>query len=184
MRDKKTLFKYIKKTRSQSNKLLLKDVENFNIHSVDMGETIDSKTPHSARPSSCFCSDRSIFLCPTDKNKLFSFIAKLISSKSCGFDGINNELLQMFSPVVSRFFANLLNKSLCSGIFPNSLKITKITSLYKEGCMQNTSSNRPNSLLSSLSKVFEKIFYSRFSSFSAKKIISFFPFKYGFMRSK
>ena len=133
-----------------------------------MGETIDRKTPHSSRPTSCFCSDRSIYLRPTDNNKLYFLIAKLISSKSCGFDGIYNELLQMFSTVVSRFFENLFIKSFCSGIFPNSWKVSKITSLYKEGCMQNTSSYRPNSLLSSISKVFEKIFYSRLSFFCKK----------------
>ena len=140
-----------------------------------MGETINRKIPNSARLTSCFNSDKSIFLRPTDEKEIYSLIANLNSSKSCGFDGINNELLQMFSPVVSPFFAKLVNKSMCSGIFPNSLKIAKITPLYKGGCMQNTSSYRPISLLSSLRKVFEKVLYSRLSSLFEKKTTFFLP---------
>ena len=117
-----------------------------------------------------------------DGNETYSLIANLNSSKGCGFDGITNELLQMFSPVVSPFFAKLQNKSLYSDIFPNSLKIAKITPLYKEGCMQNTSSYRPISLLSSLCKIFEKVLYSHLSSLFEKKLILFSPCRYGFRR--
>ena len=80
----------------------------------------------------------------------------------------------MFSTVVSPFFANLINKSLFSCIFLNSLKIVKMTPLCKEGSMQNTSSYRPISLLSSPRKVFEKDLYSQLGSF-LKKIMCFRP---------
>ena len=66
------------------------------------------------------------------------------------------------------FFANITNKSIFSGFFLNSLKIAKIIPLCKEGCMQNTSSYRPISLLSSPRKVFEKVLYSQLGSFLKK----------------
>ena len=105
-RDKCTaFFMFIKKMRVQSNKLSLKDLKKFNNYFADMGEIINRKIPHSAWPSSYFRSEKSINLCPTDGNEVYFLIANLNSSKSCSFDGTNNELLQVFSPVVSAFFS-------------------------------------------------------------------------------
>ena len=83
-RDKCTaFFMFIKKMRSQSNKLSLKDVKKLNNYFAVMGQTINRKIPHSARPSSFFRSDKSVFFCPTDGNEIYSLIANLNSSKSC-----------------------------------------------------------------------------------------------------
>ena len=57
--------------------------------------------------------------------------------------------------------------------FPDSFKIAKILGLHKEGSWDIPNNYRPISLLTSFSKIFEKLLYKRMMSFATKfKIIS------------
>jgi hypothetical protein len=48
-----------------------------------------------------------------------------------------------------------------TGIFPTRLKFAEIKPLYKKGDLANISNYRPTSLLTSFSKMFGKIIYTR-----------------------
>jgi len=56
---------------------------------------------------------------------------------------------------------HICNKSLSSGIFPDHLKHAVVKPLFKKGYKPNISNYRPISILSSLSKVLEKVMYSQ-----------------------
>ena len=64
--------------------------------------------------------------------------------------------------------ANLVNASFQQGIFPDSLKIAKVVPIHKEGCKSDVLSYRPISLLSSFSKIYEKIMHNRVIEFLDK----------------
>jgi len=65
------------------------------------------------------------------------------------------------------------------GEFPNLLKIAQITPIPKITSPKSPNDYRPISILPTLSKVFEKVVYSRLYSFvSSKRILS--PQQYGF----
>ena len=55
----------------------------------------------------------------------------------------------------------IINQSLVSGIFPVKLKIAKIVPIFKKGDSHFLENYRPVSLLSSVSKVFEKAVYDQ-----------------------
>ena len=55
----------------------------------------------------------------------------------------------------------LINQTLCTGIFPNDLKITRIRPLFKQGISSLFSNFRPISLLSSLSKIYEYVVFEQ-----------------------
>lgn len=57
---------------------------------------------------------------------------------------------------------NLINFSFKSGIFPKCLKTAIVISLYKGGDENDPSNFRPIALLSTMSKLIEKIVKSRF----------------------
>ena len=76
---------------------------------------------------------------------------------------------------------HILNLSLSQGIFPSELKIANALPLYKADDPMHFNNYRPVSLLNILSKVFEKIMYSRLISFlNLHKIL--FEFQFGFRK--
>ena len=64
--------------------------------------------------------------------------------------------------------AKLINRSIQEGFFPVCLKTAKVIPLHKNGSFENPSNYRPISLLSSLSKVFEKVLNTRMVEFLEK----------------
>jgi len=48
-----------------------------------------------------------------------------------------------------------------SGIFPSRLKFSEIKPLFKKGEKSNISNYRPTSIITSISKIFEKIIFTR-----------------------
>ena len=53
----------------------------------------------------------------------------------------------------------LVNESLLYGIFPEKLKLAKITPVFKKGSIQDKDNYRPIPVLSVFSKIFEKVMY-------------------------
>ena len=65
------------------------------------------------------------------------------------------------------------------GIFPDCLKIAKAIPNFKSGNKCDTTNYRPISILSSISKILEKIIYSRTTAFFEKHSV-FLPTQFGF----
>ena len=59
----------------------------------------------------------------------------------------------------------ILNQSLHTGIFPDTLKIAKIIPIYKKGSLNDILNYRPISLLPSISKNFEKLIFIQLSTY-------------------
>ena len=78
----------------------------------------------------------------------------LASKNSCGVDNISTNFLKKISHVIASGLTQIVNQSLCTGIFPTKMKTAKIAPLYKKGEAYSLDNYRPISLLSSLSKVF------------------------------
>ena len=81
-------------------------------------------------------------------------IKTLAAKNSTGIDSIWTNMLQKLAPVV-------INQSLCTGIFPNRLKIAKVIPLFKKSDPHIFDNYRPISLLSSISKTFEKVVFNQ-----------------------
>ena len=70
--------------------------------------------------------------------------------------------------VISHILASLINCSICSGIFPDSLKTVKFVQLHKSDFQENITNYRLISILPYFSKFFEKLIYNRTLSFFSK----------------
>jgi hypothetical protein len=55
----------------------------------------------------------------------------------------------------------MCNKSLSLGVFPMRLKYSQINPIFKKGDKTDVANYRPISLLTSFSKIFEKVIYNR-----------------------
>ena len=88
------------------------------------------------------------------------------NKESSGHHGISNEDLKCCSPIIEPILAKTFNDIIAFSIYPEWMKLAKITSCIKNFCDGNLPENyRPISLISSLSKVFENFLLKRMMSF-------------------
>ena len=100
-------------------------------------------------------------------------VFELKLGKSIGHDGISAPILKWSIPIVSTHLTDFFNKCVEKGIYPNMLKIVKVTALHKGGNKSDPDNFRPISVLTQINKVFEKLIHKRLLSFLTKyKIIS------------
>lgn len=127
--------------------------------------------------------NNSIFLSPTTELEIKNVINNLKNKKSVGLDGINSTTLKNLSEIVSLPLSNLINSMIEQGICPTAFKHAIIKPLFKTGDPLDISNYRPISLLSTLSKVFEKVLKIRICNFTKKyNIIS--ESQFGFIEGK
>lgn len=94
--------------------------------------------------------------------EIVSIISYLKNNKAPGFDGITNRLLKKLPQLALSFLRYIFNVCLLNDYFPNCWKISKVKCICKP-CKppRFVESYRPISLLSCVSKIFERIILSR-----------------------
>ena len=108
---------------------------------------------------------KSMFMTPTSKSEIERIITKLPNKKSKGHDDISNILLKRLKASISHPLEIVFNKSLQEGFFPESMKQADVIALYKSKEKHLVNNYRPISLLVTISKILEKIVYTRTYNF-------------------
>ena len=67
-----------------------------------------------------------------NNNDTIRIIKKIKLSKSKGHDGVSTELLKLINNDISNYITLIINQSLTSCIYPDSLKVAKVTPIYKK----------------------------------------------------
>ena len=67
-----------------------------------------------------------------NNNDTIRIIEKIKLSKSKGHDGVSTELLKLINNDISNCITLIINQSLTSCIYPDSLKVAKVTPIYKK----------------------------------------------------
>ena len=101
--------------------------------------------------------------------------------QSVGPFSIPCTFLKMLNLPISPLLVILINESFLTGIFPDKLKIAKVTAIHKKGVPDDPPNYRPISLLSVFSKIFEKIMHKRLYNFlEVNDILQ--PLQFGFWK--
>ena len=107
----------------------------------------------------------SLALTPTDPDEIIKIINELPNKTSSGHDDIPLSILKSSIHCISKPLSMIINNSMSYGIFPDPLKIAKICPIFKSNDKTDVSNYRPISLLTSFSKIFEKVIYTRLASY-------------------
>ena len=81
------------------------------------------------------------------------------NSKSSGADGITVAILKQTFPVVGPHLLRVVNRNIRTGKLPDELKAATVTPLFKSGDVKDVNCFRPVSVLSTVSKLAERVVY-------------------------
>jgi len=157
--------------------------EHFVSHFTQVGRIQSEKIPTSKKASEDYMTNiinsNSAYFNPTDEFEVCEIIHKMKPTSSKGYDEISSTILKNIMISIAIPLSILINRSLNEGQFPDLLKIAKVVPLYKGKCKQDVSNYRPISILSCISKVFEKIIHKRLYKYlELNSILD--PFQFGF----
>ena len=147
-------------------------------HFASIGKSYAEKITSSQTPLSEYLNKipinkDSMHFVPTSELEISKLINQLLNKKSHGYDKISNCLLKELHLVIINPLNIAFNKSLEEGVFPNLMKDADTVPLFKSKCRQDCNNYRPISLLITLSKLLEKIVYTRTIAFLDKHDILF-----------
>ena len=100
-------------------------------------------------------------------------------SKSSGPYRVPVTILKTIRDYISEPLSVLVNDSFASGNFPEKLKLARITPVFKKGSRFDEDNYRPISVLSNISKLFEKAMYHHLYSY-LEELKILYPLQFGF----
>ena len=102
-------------------------------------------------------------LVQTYKDEVRLILESMKSGKASGPDGINNFILKTCATELAELLSELFNYSLHTAKVPMAWKMANVTPIFlKKDDPSDCKNYRPISLLSALSKAFEKLFINMF----------------------
>ena len=141
--------------------------ENFIDFFVNIGNNLAKRIPIIKTLPCRYMGDvvqQSLFLDPVTPEEITKII-KSLKNGAPGSNEINTKIIQLSLSPIMMPLSFLCNRSLIEGVFPSELKLANVLPLFKSGDVMLFNNYRPVSLLCTLSKVFEKVMYSRLLDF-------------------
>ena len=146
-------------------------VDKMNSYFVNVADNLASKIPTPKVNHRHFLKNpniHSLFLTEIGPDEISKIVKDLGINKSGDIYGNNPNLIKLGGPVLIQILTLLFNKSIDQGIFPSALKLSKIVPIHKGDSLFEISNYRPISLLPILSKILEKLMYTRVMDFITK----------------
>jgi potassium voltage-gated channel Eag-related subfamily H protein 8 len=157
----------------------------FNEFFLSVGNTISDSVQPVEKTACDFLEEKpevpDLDLSGTTQAEIVEIIRAFVSKSSSDLDGISTKLLKFVALEISFPLCHVFNLSLNSGDFPSKLKNSRIVPIFKAGNRENCDNYRPISLLSSLSKVLEKIVQKKLVNHLESNNL-LYKHQYGFLR--
>lgn len=115
----------------------------------------------------------------TSPTEVKNAIQKLASKHSSGHDNLSTYMLKSICHKVAEPLSIIINQSFNTGIFPNNLKLAEVIPIFKKNDESFFDNYRPISLLTSISKVFERIVFNQVYDYFIQNRL-FYPSQHGF----
>ena len=136
---------------------------NFNIYFVSVADNLMNSYDNQLLDFKYYLQEREIqsfMIAPVIEEELID-VVRTFNDSSPGNDEIPMKLIKEVAVIIVPVLLHICNSSFQSGIFPEDLKVAKITPIYKVGDKREFKNHRPISVLSSFGKIVEKLMYNR-----------------------
>ena len=97
-------------------------------------------------------------------------IKNLDTSKATGCDGISAKVLTIARPIISVTLTSIFNQIVTTSIFPDQCKLADVRPIYKKADPLAKKNYRPVSILTTISKLFERLLEKQLLGFHNKII--------------
>ena len=97
----------------------------------------------------------------TTEKKVLEILQSIGISKAAEIDEVSENVLKYGANILAKTIAEICNTFISSGLFPSDSNIAKLKLLYKKRSKENPENSSSISLLSLMSKVFERIVYDQ-----------------------
>jgi hypothetical protein len=158
--------------------------ETFNKYFTSIASKLDTKIPVADCDPLDFVEPQcNSFVClPTNPHEI-NCVINSFKNKGAPISSIPSFVYKCISNLIAPVMSDLINSSFSSGIFPDVLKVARVVPIFKSGKRDDVSNYRPISTLDFISKVFERVMFSRIVSYCDRfNIIS--DHQFGFQRGK
>ena len=98
---------------------------------------------------------------PVSTSHIYNILDHLNPRRAVGVNGISPRILRLGSPVLTEEVTKLINFCILNRSLPPAWKQARLTPVFKRGIDTDKANYRPVSMLTSLSKVFEKVIYDQ-----------------------
>ena len=115
------------------------------------------------------------------ENQILKYLNNLSVNKSTGLDGIPCKFVRDSATIITCPLTHIINLSLIQGVVPDDLKSARVVPLFKKNDKCDVGNYRPVSILSIISKVFERVVYDQIESYLNEKEI-LYKFQSGFRK--
>lgn len=125
----------------------------------------------------------SLTILDVDVNEINKIILGLRNDSAVGWDGISASVIKSSRLALAPIITHVCQLCLSAGVFPNTLKKALVHPIHKGGEKDNMTNYRPISVLTTMSKILEKVLNDRLVGFLTKyNIIA--QNQYGFCKGK
>ena len=127
---------------------------------------------------------QSFSLYDVDEETVLKHLLSLKTNKAIALDKISARLLKCGARAICPSITKLLNVSIRTSNFPEIWKCSKVAALFKTVDRTNASNYRPISILTTMSKILEKVVHSQFYDFlNSNNLISSEQFGFRLMQT-
>ena len=147
----------------------------FNKIFINIGSNLADKTPPSSTNFESYLPNITTAVSdkPLSEKEFKDVFFTLKTNKSSDYDNLHVNVIRHMYHELKSPLMNIFGQSLSTGIFPDKMKIAKLSPIFKNNKKTTTSNYRPISVLSCFSKILDRIMYNRLYSYLTENNILF-----------
>ena len=136
--------------------------ETFNSYFVNIGPNLAASIPESKTSFQNYIHYNGPCLSTNNLTdlELENAFVSLKTNKSLGYDDISADVVKRVSDEIFVILKHIFNICLAKGVFPDKLKIARVTPIFKKGSNSLVTNYRPISVLPCFSKLLEHVMYN------------------------